>query len=163
MNHAKPPRGPFTLKFFVTGLCLLGIALCMCFGGGLMVYRSIMLSTHGVIGEAIVQEHRGEVTTRRRNATFRNQLYLLAFDGRTLERQLPDEYQVGDKLEIIYVPGTVNMELVKDRLPLWQAVPIGLALILAGVFFGWFGYAFSLDGLGIVPAKIQEAGAGNSG
>jgi hypothetical protein len=105
MTDESPPAGKFQLKLFVTGICLAVMAVCLCFGGSLLVYQSIMLSTGGVIGQALVKEYLGPVTTRRRAVTFENHLYVLEFDDRTLERQLPDVYQVGDKLEIIYVPG----------------------------------------------------------
>jgi hypothetical protein len=51
------------------------------------------------------------------------------------------------------------MELTKDRMPLWQAIPFGLGLALVGLAFGWLGKAFILDGLGApLPAADNIPG-----
>jgi hypothetical protein len=157
-THSAEP----SWKIFVKGVLCEVIAITFCIGGAMLVYSTIAMELWGVNGKATVQKYLGEVHVRRNGLSWTNHDYILAFDGRTLQRQCKDKYPLGAAIDIIYVPGTNNMEFIADRWsPVWSILA-GVGILLVGVLFGMIGYLFIAEALGWMTIADVNPDAGLS-
>jgi hypothetical protein len=149
-------------QILVKGILFEILAISFCIGGVMLVYSTIALELWGVNGKANVQKYLGEVHVRRNGLSWINHDYVLAFDGRTLQRQCEHQYPLGAAIDIIYVPGTNKMEFIADRWsPVWSILA-GVGILLVGVLFGMIGYLFIAEALGWMTLADVNPDAGQS-
>jgi hypothetical protein len=97
------------MESILGGLAALALGSLMTYGAVDFGQRTASSYEQGVPANAVVQDIRPE----RSDPLEQNEstLCILEFNGHQVERRLPGERDIGEKLEITYVPDTMELQL----------------------------------------------------